>query len=33
MSLDLAGKKAKYPLVDVYFDEKGNMLKAEDGYK
>jgi Protein of unknown function (DUF3139) len=30
MSLDLAGKKAKYPLVDVFFDEKGNIQQVED---
>jgi len=30
MSLDLADKKAKYPLIDVYFDKKGNIKKIEN---
>ncbi|MGM7635260.1 DUF3139 domain-containing protein [Bacillus sp. Hm123] len=29
MSLDLANKKAKYPLMDVYFDKEGNIIESE----
>ncbi|WP_338749422.1 DUF3139 domain-containing protein [Bacillus sp. FJAT-52991] len=29
MSLDLVNKEAKYPLIDVYFDKEGNIIKSE----
>lgn len=30
MSLDLANKKAKYPLIDVYFDKEGTIIESEE---